>query len=117
MSLYQPKVNPADATLTSLLFGTIGWLAFPLQLFSHYVKDITYGTNLKIGTAIVVIILVGTYSNLLFDNYKYLEIHNRYEEVLKENRKRNLIISFSVLFGGLPVTGICALLFYFKIVP
>ncbi len=117
MSLYRPKVIPADATFMSLLFGTIGWLAFLLQLFVHFVKDLTYGTNSKIGTAIVVIIIIGMYSNLLFDNYKYIEIHNRYKEVLKENKRRNLIISFSVLFGGFPLMGIYALLSYMKIVP
>jgi hypothetical protein len=104
MKLSGRNVDPGMLTVSAFAICCSMWglviYAFCDRLFIHHYL------GQKILAPIVIIVWVISYylfSNALLDNYKYLDIYNKYKEYAATNAKAKRDTLLSILFLVLPV--------------
>jgi hypothetical protein len=100
MSLYRRQINPGSLTVHQFAVSAAMWvfLIYVLcdRLFiHHYLKK-------RIALPIIFMIWVlfyGLFSNALLDNFKYLDIYNKFKDYAANNAhaKRDMILSFLIV--------------------
>jgi hypothetical protein len=103
MKLSGRKVDPGYLTVAIFAFSGSMW-GFAIYLFCdhffihHYLQEKILGPCL----AIVWVLFYYLFSSALLDNYKYLDIYNKYKDYTTSNAKAKRDTLISILFVILP---------------
>lgn len=101
MSLYRPQVKAGPLTILMLSACNIGWIVL---LFSVTVQEIMHRQfNTKTLGYIafgIMIFFQYVFNRIFIDNFRYLDIYNKYKDYSKSNphKKRDTFVSFSIIF-------------------
>lgn len=97
MSLYRPAIKPGPQTIFLLSLSAGCWIFLPYFLCDRLILHFALPEKIMVPIMFIICVLLYVwFSSLFIDNYKYLEIYNKYK-VNAENtvkRKRDRLISF-----------------------
>jgi uncharacterized membrane protein len=118
--MYNRKIDPNIQTISIFVMGTMGWLGVFSAFYSHFIahSDFLINNSYKLYIIGVVLFLMIFYNYYFFVNDKYLNIYHQYKIYSKENknRKRDLVLSFIIIFFPFPLIVIYAVLMHLGII-
>jgi hypothetical protein len=105
--MYNRRINPCDCAIYLLSLGTGFWLI----VFGNLFSNIFYGSNLHYDKsqimyyAIIPFLVYIFYNNYFYFSDRYLRIYNQFIEYSKTNgnKKRDLIITFTIVIIPFPI--------------
>ncbi len=104
--MYNRRIDPSLQTVSVFVIGTGLWLVLIYNLLTKIFKiPNVYNTNEKLTIGLVVLILMAFYNYYFISGDRYLRIYDQFKDFSMENKnkKRDLIISFSILFFPFPI--------------
>ena len=112
--IYNRKIDPCDMAIYMFSLGTSFWLILILNVYSNiiYGSNLSYNKSYKIYYAITPVLAYVFYNNYFYFSDRYARIYNQFKDFSKTNinKKRDLIISFTILLVPFPIIAFWAVL-------